>query len=73
MDAMANNNDAGRAADYIKRMNYDPNLYPNIVERLQKSCVRYIYKEYSWFKCEEMLLGFPSLLAYLCEDAYHKG
>lgn len=34
MDAMATNNDAGKAADYIKRLNYNADEYPKVVERL---------------------------------------
>lgn len=55
MDAMSNNHDCGKAADYIKRLNYNPDEYPQVMERLQKNCMRYMFKEYPWFKCEELL------------------
>ncbi|CAD8090647.1 unnamed protein product [Paramecium sonneborni] len=71
VDQMGNNKDAGKAADFIKKLNYDPENYPKIVERLEKSCIRYLSKEYSWFQCEEKLLYNQSLLVYYCEDAYY--
>ncbi|CAK79118.1 unnamed protein product (macronuclear) [Paramecium tetraurelia] len=73
IEQMGNNHDAGRAADFIMKLDYNPANYPKIVERLEKSCTRYLQSEYPWFKCEEMLMFSKSLLVYYCEDAYFHG
>ncbi|CAD8188825.1 unnamed protein product [Paramecium pentaurelia] len=70
IDQMGNNHDAGRAAEFIIKQDFNPANYPKIVERLEKSCTRYLYSEYPWFKCEEMLMFSQSLLVYYCEDAF---
>ncbi|CAD8070762.1 unnamed protein product [Paramecium sonneborni] len=73
VNQMAYQNKARKAADFIKQLDYDPANNPKIIERLEKNCIRYLSKEYPWFKCEEMLLFNPSLLIYYCEDLYYHG
>ncbi|KAM3128195.1 hypothetical protein pb186bvf_019678 [Paramecium bursaria] len=73
MAQMNNNSDAGKAAEFINRQNYDVDLFPNIVERLEKQSSRYIQNNYKWQQAEEMLIFRKQTLAYLCEDYYFGG
>jgi hypothetical protein len=70
---MQNNTDASKAADFIKRSHRDPANYPKIRERLEKNCVRFYLKNYSWFFVEEVFSQRPQFLAYIVEDLYFRG
>ncbi|CAK56984.1 unnamed protein product (macronuclear) [Paramecium tetraurelia] len=70
IEQMLANNDASKAADFIKKQHIDPANYPKLVERLQRNCIKYMSKEHPWYKNEEMLLYQQQLLVNFCEYAY---
>lgn len=46
--------------------------FPLVLQRMEKSCVRYIIASNEWFRVEEKLASKPRLLGYACEDMLFK-
>lgn len=69
---MAKNNLASKAADLIHKFKLNPEDYPQILERLEKGCVRYYLKEYPWYFLEDLFKFKPRMLGYIVEDLFHK-
>lgn len=54
---MCTNKHASKAADLVKAYKFNPADFPDLVERLEKNCLRYYANSEDWMKVEEKFQG----------------
>ena len=69
---MSTNKHASKAADLVKQFKFDPKEFPELIERLEKNCLRYYANSEDWMKVEEKFIGENTMLGYFVEDLIHK-
>jgi hypothetical protein len=82
INSLATNDHYKRAFDFISQYEYDPTLFPQVVERSIKSGVRYLVKciyfsskseSLSLYRVMEILDGLPAALVIFVEELFNKG
>jgi len=69
---MTTNKNASKAADLVKQFKLDPNMFPDLLERLHKNCLRHYANTDDWMKVEEKFYAHKQLLGYYVEDLIYK-
>ena len=69
---MTTNKLASRAADYVKHFKLNPSEFPELIQRLQKNCLRYYTSQDNWMKLEEKFCDLKLILGFYIEDLVYK-
>jgi len=65
---MTTNKLASKAADFVKLFKLNPSDFPELIERLQKNCLRFYVHNDVWMKVEEKFYDFKNMLGFYVED-----
>lgn len=56
----------------IRKYHCDIKEYPEVLERMKKKALRYVFWEKGWESCEERFCLYDEILGYLVEELFHK-
>jgi len=69
---MTTNKLASKAADLVKYFKLNPKDFPELIERLQKNCLRFYVHNDIWMKVEEKFYDHKNMLGFYVEDLVFK-
>ena len=72
IEEMTTNKLASRAADLVKHFKLNPNDFPELIQRLQKNCLRFYENSDIWMKVEEKFFNHKDMLGFYVEDLIFK-